>query len=162
MSLVQIVLGSASDLEAVKASGISQTLTDIGISNAVSVCSAHRNAHELDEFAAQSIKEGTKLFIGAAGVAAALPGALAGLTKMTIPVIGVPLDESGITSTIFMPPGVPVLTTGVGKAGLKNAAVAAAQILAIGDEKVATGLSAYLEKTKKTPQFNVDLAGDVK
>lgn len=162
MTQVHIVLGSASDLEGIKASGISDTLTQIGISNAVSVCSAHRNIEALGEFTADALKDGAKVFVGVAGMAAALPGALAGLTNMTVPVIGVPMDEHGIDSCIYMPPGVPVLTSGVGKTGLKQAAIAAAQILAVGDAQVAAGLAAYLEKTKKSPQFNVNLAEESK
>jgi 5-(carboxyamino)imidazole ribonucleotide mutase len=135
-----------------------ESLDAMGISSAVSVCSAHRNIEALGEFVAEAVKDGAKVFIGAAGVAAALPGALAGLTNMTIPVIGVPLDEHGIDSCIYMPPGVPVLTTGVGKIGLKNAVIAAAQILATGDPKAAEGLAKQLEATKKDPKFNVNLA----
>jgi len=162
MTLVHIVLGSASDLDAVKASGITATLDSIGISNAVSVCSAHRNIEELGKFVAEAVDDGAKAFIGAAGVAAALPGALAGLTNMTTPVIGVPLDEHGIDSCIYMPPGVPVLTTGVGKSGLKNAAIAAAQILAIGDKAIAEGLDKHLAATKKQPQFRIDVTAEAK
>lgn len=162
MTQVHIVLGSASDLDGIKASGISETLAQIGISNAVSVCSAHRNIEALGEFTNQAVKDGAQVFIGVAGMAAALPGALAGLTNMTVPVIGVPMDEHGIDSCIYMPPGVPVLTAGVGKTGLKQAAIAAAQILAIADARIATGLAAYLEKTKKSPQFNVNLTEEGK
>lgn len=158
MTQVHIVLGSASDLDAIKDSKISQTLTDIGITNEVSVCSAHRNIEALGEFTIQAVKDGTKVFVGVAGMAAALPGALAGLTDMKVPVIGVPLDKFGIDSCIYMPPGVPVLTSGVGKTGLKQAAIAAAQILAIGDAKIAVGLAAYLEKTQKQPKFYINLA----
>jgi phosphoribosylcarboxyaminoimidazole (NCAIR) mutase len=65
------------------------------------------------------------------------------------------MDEHGIDSCVYMPPGVPVLTAGVGKVGLKNAAIAAAQILAAGDAKIATSLAAHLAKTAKAPQFDV-------
>jgi phosphoribosylaminoimidazole carboxylase PurE protein len=162
MTQVHIVLGSASDLESIKDSKISATLTQMGISNQVSVCSAHRNIEALGEFTLEAIKDGAKVFIGVAGMAAALPGALAGLTNMTIPVIGVPLDQYGIDSCIYMPPGVPVLTAGVGKTGLKQAAIAAAQILAVGDAEVFASLATYLEKTKKSPKFNVNLEEETK
>jgi phosphoribosylaminoimidazole carboxylase PurE protein len=158
MSVVHIVLGSASDLEAVKAAGMVETLTAVGTTASVSVCSAHRNIDELAKFATRAVAAGGRVFIGVAGLAAALPGALAGLTNMAIPVIGVPMDEHGIDSCVYMPPGVPVLTAGVGKVGLKNATLAAAQILAVGDAVVATKLRAYLEKTAKAPQFDVPSA----
>jgi phosphoribosylaminoimidazole carboxylase PurE protein len=155
MSVVHIVLGSASDLEAVKAAGMVEMLTVVGTTSAVSICSAHRNIEELARFVDRAVAAGGRVFIGVAGLAAALPGALAGLTNMAIPVIGVPMDEHGVDSCVYMPPGVPVLTAGVGKVGLRNAALAAAQILAVGDADVATKLRAYLERTAKPPQFDI-------
>lgn len=155
MTQVQIVLGSASDLEAVQAAGMVETLAATGVQASVSVCSAHRNIEELGHFVTRSLQAGTKVFVGVAGLAAALPGALAGLTNMAVPVIGVPMDEHGIDSCIYMPPGVPVLTAGVGKVGLKQAALAAAQILAVADASVAARLRAHLARTAKAPQFDV-------
>ena len=155
MTQVHIVLGSSSDLEAVKAAGMVETLAAVGATSAVSVCSAHRNIDELAQFVSRAVAAGARVFIGVAGLAAALPGALAGLTNMAIPIIGVPMDEHGIDSCVYMPPGVPVLTAGVGKVGLKNAALAAAQILAVGDATVATKLRAHLERTAKPPQFDI-------
>jgi phosphoribosylaminoimidazole carboxylase PurE protein len=155
MTQVQIVLGSASDLEAVFASGIVETLASVGVKASVSVCSAHRNIEELARFVERTLAAGTKLYVGVAGLAAALPGALAGLTNMAVPVIGVPMDEHGIDSCIHMPPGVPVLTSGVGKVGLKQAALAAAQVLAVGDANVMAKLKAHVARTAKAPQFDV-------
>jgi phosphoribosylaminoimidazole carboxylase PurE protein len=155
VTLVHVVLGSASDLEAVKASGMQETLAAMGISSSVSVCSAHRNIEELARFVERTSAAGAKVYVGVAGLAAALPGALAGLTNMRIPVIGVPMDEHGIDSCVYMPPGVPVLTAGVGKTGLRNAALAAAQILAAGDPKIAASLAAHVQRTAKAPQFDV-------
>lgn len=155
MTQVQIVLGSASDLEAVFASGIVETLAAVGVKASVSVCSAHRNIEELGRFVERTLASGTKLYVGVAGLAAALPGALAGLTNMVVPVIGVPMDEHGIDSCIHMPPGVPVLTSGVGKVGLKQAALAAAQVLAVGDPNVMAKLKAHVARTAKAPQFDV-------
>lgn len=155
MTLVHVVLGSASDLEAVRASGIAQTLAELGISASVSVCSAHRNLDDLARFVERTLAAGARVYVGVAGLAAALPGALAGLTGMRTPVIGVPMDEHGVDSCVYMPPGVPVLTAGVGKVGLKNAAIAAAQILAAGDAKIASALSAHLARTAKKPEFDV-------
>src|SRR5258708_492487 len=119
MTQVYIVLGSKSDLEAIKASGMGDILGAVGITYSVSVCSAHRNLPELEKFTTDAIASGAKVFIGVAGMAAALPGALAGASKMSVPIIGVPMDEHGIDSCVYMPPGVPVLTAGVGKTGLK-------------------------------------------
>jgi len=155
MPQVHVVLGSASDLEAVEAAGVVATLTAVGVTSVVSVCSAHRNIEELGRFVGGAVAEGGRVFIGVAGLAAALPGALAGLTNMTVPVLGVPMDEHGIDSCVYMPPGVPVLTAGVGKVGLKNAALAAAQILAVADPAIAAKLRTHLARTAKVPQFDV-------
>ena len=159
MTQVHIVLGSASDLDAVKATLMTETLAAVGVTSALSVCSAHRNIEELGRFVERALGAGARVFIGVAGLAAALPGALAGLTNMTIPVIGVPMDEHGIDSCVYMPPGVPVLTAGVGKVGLKNAALAAAQILAVGDATLARNLRAVLDRTAKAPQFDIPPSG---
>lgn len=155
MTQAHIVLGSASDLEAVKAAGIVETLAAVGATASISVCSAHRNIEELGKFVTRALADGARVFVGVAGLAAALPGALAGLTNMAVPVIGVPMDEHGIDSCVYMPPGVPVLTAGVGKVGLKNATIAAAQVLAVGDAGVAAKLRAHLDRTAKAPQFDV-------
>ena len=155
MTAVHIVLGSASDLEAVRAAGMAEMLAEVGATSSISVCSAHRNIEELARFVERTLTAGARVYIGVAGLAAALPGALAGLTNMRIPVVGVPMDEHGVDSCVYMPPGVPVLTAGVGKVGLKNAALAAAQILAAGDAQVAKALAAYVTKTAKAPQFDV-------
>lgn len=159
MALIQIVMGSASDKEAVVAAGIAAIFDAIGVSYALSVCSAHRNLPELDQLVKQTLEEGTQVFIGVAGMAAALPGALAGCTKMAKPILAVPLDEHGVDSCVYMPPGVPVLTTGVGKAGLKNAAIAAAQILGVGDQKIEAALRDYIKQNNKQPQLNISLEG---
>ncbi len=160
MPQVHIVTGSESDLEFVKAAGMAATFGAANVSYAITVCSAHRNLPELADYTKKALDDGAKVFIGVAGLAAALPGALAGLTDMKTPVIGVPLDEHGIDSCIYMPPGVPVLTAGVGKVGLKNAALAALQILALTDKTIADALSEYLTKNKKQPQLNINLKGE--
>ena len=90
---------------------------------------------------------GTKVFIVGAGAAAHLAGVVA--AHSTLPVIGVPIDSSplkgwdSLLATVQMPPGVPVATVSVGKAGATNAAVLAGQILALGDEQVAAALTDY-------------------
>jgi len=154
---VQVVIGSKSDEGVVKESGMLDILDQLGADRAVSICSAHRNPDELAAFCKASCEDGTLVFIAVAGMATALPGAIAGNTGMSKPVIGVPLDENGIDSCLYMPPGVPVLTAGVGKAGLKNAAIAAGQILAATDHEVARRLRAYLDLNAKPANFNIEL-----
>lgn len=160
MFQVQVVMGSKSDADIVKASGMLDVLDEVEVSYSVSICSAHRNLPELEEFARQACQDGAKAFIGVAGMAAALPGALAGCTGMVKPIIAVPLDEHGIDSCIYMPPGVPVLQSGVGKAGLKNAAIAACQVLAAGDHDVELSLLNYIAQNNKQPQFDIDINGE--
>jgi phosphoribosylaminoimidazole carboxylase PurE protein len=143
---VAVVMGSDSDM-AVMQSCIDM-LGEFGIKPVVRIISAHRTPQIAAEFAGNAAKEGIKVIIAAAGMAAHLAGALA--AKTTLPVIGVPLiSGSGLEgvdallSTIQMPSGVPVATMGIGKAGAKNAAVLAVQILALSDDRLA----------KKLPEF---------
>jgi 5-(carboxyamino)imidazole ribonucleotide mutase len=74
-------------------------------------------------------------------------------------VIGVPLDDYGIDSVIRLPGGVPVLTAGVGKAGLRNAAIAACQVAALTDPKIAERLAHHLDQVARAAQFDVSLTG---
>lgn len=128
---IVILAGSESDLPQVVESKMLDVIETVGLSYSLNVASAHRNSRELAVFIARQSKP-TKVYIGIAGMAAALPGAIAGADGMHHPVIAVPLDEHGIDSCLYMPPGVPVLLAGVGKTGLKNAAIAAVQIAASG------------------------------
>lgn len=165
MSTVVIVMGSKSDQGILEESKMlevleeifSQAAADRSLTYETSVCSAHRNLPELEGYVREACQDGAKVFVGIAGMAAALPGALAGCTGMAKPVIAVPLDEHGIDSCLYMPPGVPVLTTGVGKAGLKNAAIAVCQILAAGDHDLELALLHYISQNNKQPQFQVNL-----
>ena len=155
MSTVAVLIGSLSDRKLVKDTEMMDVFDSVGVLADLHVISAHRNAEDLQRFCADAVD--VSVYITAAALATALPGAVAGATGMRAVVIGVPLDDYGIESCIRMPGGVPVLTAGVGKAGLKNAAIAACQILAIGDRGVAARLQQYLvEKTRK-PHFNVSL-----
>jgi phosphoribosylaminoimidazole carboxylase PurE protein len=145
-SVVAVVMGSDSDM-AVMQSCI-DTLKDFGIEPVVRIISAHRTPQMAAEFAENAAKEGVKVIIAAAGMAAHLAGALAART--TLPVIGVPLiSSSGLEgidaflSTAQMPPGVPVATVAIGKAGAKNAAVLAVQILALSDKVFAGKLAEF-------------------
>ena len=149
---VAIVMGSDSDMDVMK-SCIRQ-LEDFGIEPAVRIISAHRTPDVAAQFADNAAKNGIKVIIAAAGMAAHLAGALAGRT--TLPVIGVPLAAKGgldgidaLLSTVQMPPGVPVATVAIGKAGAKNAAVLAVQILALGDEKLAKKLAQFKDAQAK-------------
>jgi len=148
-SPVAVVMGSDSDM-GVMQSCIEQ-LRDFKIEPVVRIISAHRTPEVAAVFAQDAAGQGIKVIIAAAGMAAHLAGALAART--TLPVIGVPLvSSSGLEgidaflSTVQMPPGVPVATVAIGKAGAKNAAVLAAQILALSDVKLAEKLAEFKKK----------------
>jgi len=108
------------------------------------VISAHRTPDRLREFVTTAERQGTRVFIAAAGMAAALPGVVAANT--TAPVIGVPLASGvlqgvdSLLSIVQMPPGIPVATVAIGPAGAKNAALLAAEILALGDDRLKKSL----------------------
>ncbi|MCX5653240.1 MAG: 5-(carboxyamino)imidazole ribonucleotide mutase [Planctomycetota bacterium] len=130
--LVGIVLGSDSDLEAMRP--CVATLKEFGIPHELRVISAHRTPNAAHEYATTAAGRGLRVIIGAAGGAAHLPGVLASLTPL--PVIGVPMPSGvmggmdSLLSIVQMPSGIPVATVAVGKAGPVNAAILAAQILA--------------------------------
>jgi len=140
---VLIITGSRSDLEiAEKASGV---LDELGIENEVHVASAHRNPERVDEL----VKEEADIFIAIAGLAAHLPGVLA--SKTLRPVIGVPVDAKlggldSLLSIVQMPSGVPVACVGIDNG--KNAALLAAEILALRDERLTEKLEKYREGIK--------------
>jgi len=140
---VAVVMGSDSDM-AVMQSCI-DVLGEFGIESVVRIISAHRTPQKAAEFAQNAAENGIKVIIAAAGMAAHLAGALA--AKTTLPVIGVPLISSSglegvdaLLSTLQMPPGVPVATVAIGKAGAKNAAILAVEILALSDKALASKL----------------------
>jgi phosphoribosylaminoimidazole carboxylase PurE protein len=139
-------MGSDSDM------GVMQSCIDqlgsFGIEPVVRIISAHRTPQIAAEFAQNAAENGIKVIIAAAGMAAHLAGALA--AKTTLPVIGVPLISSSglegidaLLSTLQMPPGVPVATVAIGKAGAKNAAVLAVQILALSDASLREKLADF-------------------
>jgi len=149
---VAVVMGSDSDMDVMQ-SCIEQ-LRFFGIEPVVRTISAHRTPQLAAEFAENAAKNGFKVIIAAAGMAAHLAGALA--SRTTLPVIGVPLVSSSglegvdaLLSTIQMPPGVPVATMAIGKAGAKNAAIIAVQILALSDESLAKKLADFKKNQKK-------------
>ena len=135
---VGIVMGSDSDLQVMGVAA--DFLRAMGIPYEMTVASAHRTPERAAEFAKTARQRGLKLIIAGAGMAAHLAGVLAAHTDL--PVIGVPLDASSLNgldallSTVQMPPGVPVATMGIGKAGAKNAAVLALRILALSDPQL--------------------------
>jgi len=139
---VSIFMGSKSDLSVVQAA--SDTLSEFKIPHSMFILSAHRTPEKVVQTIKESEAAGAKVFIAAAGMAAHLAGAIAAQT--TKPVLGIPLaggDLDGmdaLLATVQMPKGVPVATFAIGKSGAINAAICAAQILAISDEKIAASL----------------------
>jgi len=138
---VAIVMGSDSDLPVMEA--CFAVLKKFSIPFEARVTSAHRTPEVTKKFVQDAEERGCKVFIAAAGMAAHLAGAVAATT--TKPVIGVPINASlegldALLSTVQMPPGIPVGSVAIGKAGAKNAAYLAAQILSTSDEAMATAL----------------------
>lgn len=145
---VLILMGSDSDAPIMQ--GAVETLKEFGLSCEMTVASAHRSPQRVMRLVEEAPGRGVKVFIAAAGAAAHLAGVVAAHTSL--PVIGVPIASSdlkgldALLSTVQMPPGVPVATVSIGKPGATNAAVLAAQIIALADPKVAQALTEY--KTK--------------
>ena len=145
MQRIAIIMGSESDLETVQ--GAIDILKEFKANFAVTVLSAHRTPKELARFVEESTKKGTKVFIAAAGGAAALAGVVAAHT--TLPVIGIPIETKSLRgldsllSTVQMPAGIPVASMAIGSAGAKNAALFALEILGAFDAKTAGRLKKY-------------------
>ena len=151
-SPVAVVMGSDSDMDVMQ--NCIEQLGYFGIEPAVRIISAHRTPQIAAEFAQTAAINGIKVIIAAAGMAAHLAGALA--AKTTLPVIGVPLISSSglegidaLLSTLQMPPGVPVATVAIGKAGAKNAAILAVQILALADSNLREKLADFKKAQEK-------------
>ncbi|EJW9581335.1 5-(carboxyamino)imidazole ribonucleotide mutase [Campylobacter coli] len=142
MKFVSIMMGSKSDYEIM--SECTKTLEKFGVKYELIISSAHRSPKRTQEYIKEAEEKGAKVFIAAAGMAAHLAGAVAAYT--TKPVLGVPMPGSALASmdslfsTVQMPGGIPVGTLAVGKAGAKNAAYLAMQILALNDETLAKAL----------------------
>ncbi len=140
---VAVLMGSDSDLPIVQA-GL-DVLRLLGVAFEVKVTSAHRTPQRTHDYVMDAQERGCAVFIAAAGMAAHLAGAVAGLT--TKPVIGVPVAAGPLSgfdallSTVQMPGGIPVATVAIGKAGAKNAGYLAAQILALSDPELAHRLA---------------------
>ncbi len=145
---VLIVMGSDSDLPVMKEA--EEILKEFDIPIEMTIASAHRTPERAMQLASVAEKNGIDVIIAGAGAAAHLAGILAAHT--ILPVIGVPINSSplqgfdSLLSTVQMPPGVPVATMAVGRAGAKNAAILAAQIIGRKDAKVAKKLRDYKKK----------------
>ena len=146
---VGIVVGSRSDIAA--AEKAAAVLDELGVASEIRVISAHRAPELLARFAATADERGIRVFIAIAGLAAHLPGVLASQT--TFPVIGVPMSGGvsdgldALLAIVQMPKGVPVATVGVGNG--ENAALLAAQILALADGDLAGRIAARREEQAK-------------
>ncbi len=145
-------MGSRSDWELM--SNAASTLDALGIGYEVNAISAHRAPDRVAEYCETARDRGLKVLIAGAGLAAALPGVAA--AKTPLPVLGVPLPSpalggmDALLSIVQMPPGIPVGTLAIGKAGAINAALLAAAILALSDEKIRAALDRYrAEQTAK-------------
>jgi len=147
MSMIQVLILMGSDSDAPIMKGAADVLRELGVSCEMTVASAHRSPARVQRLLAEAPERGVQVFIVGAGAAAHLAGMVAAHTAK--PVIGVPIDSSpllgldALLSTVQMPPGVPVATVAVGKAGAVNAGVLAAQILALGDTALAARLDTY-------------------
>jgi len=145
---VLIIMGSDSDLPVME--GAEEMLKRLQISYEITIASAHRTPERAIRLASEAEKKGFEVIIAGAGMAAHLAGVLAAHT--IIPVIGVPIASSSLNgmdslfSTVQMPPGIPVATMAIGKAGAKNAAILSAQIIGRKDPGVAKRLKAYRKK----------------
>jgi phosphoribosylaminoimidazole carboxylase PurE protein len=150
MKRVAVFMGSKSDLDIMES--CFDTLKKFSIPFDVFILSAHRTPEEVAEVC-KTAEEKYGVIIAAAGFAAHLAGTIAG--KVSIPVIGIPVDNSSfkgldsLLSTVMMPPGVPVATVTTGKAGAVNAAVLAAQILSIAYPEVREKLHQYKREMRE-------------
>lgn len=162
---VAVLMGSDSDAPIMQNSF--DLLTTLAIPYEVKITSAHRTPAATHDYVVDADKRGCAVFIAAAGLAAHLAGVVASLTVK--PVIGVPMDAGplkgmdSLLATVQMPGGIPVATVAIGKAGAKNAALLAAQILALADPALSQQLKALREQNtqaviEKDKQFQHELS----
>ena len=145
---VSIIMGSVSDLPVMNKAA--QFLDEMEIPFEMNALSAHRTPEEVERFARGAEGRGIRVIIAAAGMAAHLCGVIASMT--TLPVVGVPIAAlldgiDALLAIVQMPPGIPVATVGIN--GAQNAAILAAQMLALSDEALARRLANYKEGLKK-------------
>ena len=142
---VGIIMGSQSDWETMRHAA--ETLETLGVPFETRIVSAHRTPRRLYAYAEEARGRGLKVIVAGAGGAAHLPGMTASMTPL--PVIGVPVESKSLKgmdsllSIVQMPAGVPVATVAIGRAGAVNAALLAAAIVALGDERVAAALDEW-------------------
>jgi 5-(carboxyamino)imidazole ribonucleotide mutase len=142
---VAIIMGSQSDWATMRHAA--ETLASLGVGYAARIVSAHRTPERLYAFAKAAQSRGFKVIIAGAGGAAHLPGMTAALTSL--PVFGVPIETQALSgldslySIVQMPPGVPVGTLAIGRAGAINAALLAASVLALSDAALAERLASW-------------------
>lgn len=146
--MIAVIAGSTSDLVVIEVAKPYFAFFDIP--HEIRVLSAHRQHDELVEYVRTLEQKGCRCIIACAGMAAHLPGIIAALTDL--PVIGVPLDASSLQgidallSIVQMPKGIPVATMTIGKAGLINAVVYAARILALSDDRIKTRFAEFKKR----------------
>ena len=156
--LVGIVMGSQSDWETMRHAA--ETLTELGVPHEVRVVSAHRTPDLLFEYASTAESRGLEIVIAGAGGAAHLPGMTA--AKTVLPVLGVPVQSAALSGTdsllsiVQMPPGIPVGTLAIGRAGAINAALLAAAMLGAKHPKIREALRAFRAKQTATVLANPD------
>jgi len=161
MPQVIIILGSRSDKQVVEESKMLDILDDVGASWELSIISAHRNSDKLQRYCAAMKLSGALVFIGVAGMAAHLPGAIATNVHARLPVIGVPLVSDildgldALFSMARMPKGIPVAVTGIGESALYNAAILACQIIALKDGRIERGLNDFFQNNQKVPEMKI-------
>jgi len=149
---VAIIMGSQSDWATMRHAA--ETLDALGVAYEARIVSAHRTPERLYAFAKGAKAEGFKVVIAGAGGAAHLPGMTAALTPL--PVFGVPVESKALSgqdsllSIVQMPPGVPVGTLAIGRAGAINAALLAAAVLALSDDALGTRLEAWRKRQSES------------
>lgn len=148
---IAVIMGSKSDLPVLEE--CVAVLRQFGIPFEMRILSAHRTPDEVADFARSAKENGFGAIIAGAGMSAHLAGVIAAHT--TLPVIGVPIDSSSLNgmdallSMAQLPPGIPVATMGIGKAGAKNAALFAAEILATSQPELLERLALHRKDMKK-------------
>ena len=156
--VVAVVMGSKSDWSCLQHA--SEKLDALSIAHEVTIVSAHRTPDRLFEYATTASERGLKIIIAGAGGAAHLPGMLA--AKTTVPVLGVPIEATplqgmdALLSIVQMPGGVPVATFAVGRPGAINAALFAAEILALNDATIHKALTHYRQQQTEDVLAHLD------
>jgi len=156
---VGVIMGSQSDWATMRHAA--QTLESLGVAHETRIVSAHRTPERMADYAKGARERGLQVIIAGAGGAAHLPGMVAAMT--TLPVFGVPVESKALSgwdsllSIVQMPGGVPVGTLAIGRAGAVNAALLAAQVVALNDPEVARAVAAHRERqTAGVPEIPQD------